>query len=472
MRAAAVFALLLVLAGSRLQAAETGRLVFAGDVMLAREVAHEVALSRGASPWSALPGLIAPGDFAMANFEAAVGNPAGCDGGTARPCFAVAPPMLASLAAAGFGAVSLANNHAGDLGDAGRAQTEEALRAAGIEPLDFAGSPGFLRLGDATIGIVAIDLIPGRDGRSDPVPSLDAERRLRLARTLADWVVVFIHWGAELRDWPQPDQRVMAEFLVDHGADLVIGSHPHVVIAPDCVHGRPVFYSLGNHVFDQKYPATRRGLLADCRVADGRLACGSIATETPAGSSFPRLADRQDPAEGLARCSAPRGAPLVVDSWRIRGWSPPGRLTAGPVVLEGSRADGAAWRLAPRRILSVEAGRIIPGDPAQLVTLERHDSAFDHADDPRPYVYRITEHGLAARWRGTALAWPLIDVRLMAGQSGDTLLCALHRTDSFLELDPTAAGTRTASYRWSGFGFRNAADAAAERICAELYRPA
>ena len=165
-------------------------------------------------------------------------------------------------------------------------------------------------------------------------------------------------------------------------------------------------------------------------------------------------------------------------AWRAAGR----RLLANPGVEPARPAHrrtgrprgqpGRRGRLAPRRILSVEAGRIIPGDPAQLVTLERHDSAFDHADDPRPYVYRITEHGLAARWRGTALAWPLIDVRLMAGQSGDTLLCALHRTDSFLELDPTAAGTRTASYRWSGFGFRNAADAAAERICAELYRPA
>ncbi|MFX6250463.1 CapA family protein, partial [Acinetobacter baumannii] len=78
----------------------------------------------------------------------------------------------------------------------------------------------------------------------DPVPSLAAERKLRLARTMADWVVVFVHWGAELRDWPQPDQRRQAAWFVAHGADLIIGAHPHVPIAPDCVDGRPVFYSL------------------------------------------------------------------------------------------------------------------------------------------------------------------------------------------------------------------------------------
>ena len=66
-------------------------------------------------------------------------------------------------------------------------------------------------------------------------------------------------------------QQQQARWLVEHGADLIVGHHPHVVQAPACVEGRPVFFSLGNHLFDQKYAETKDGLIADCSVHGGRL---------------------------------------------------------------------------------------------------------------------------------------------------------------------------------------------------------
>ena len=74
----------------------------------------------------------------------------------------------------------------------------------------------------------------------------------------------------------------------------------------------------------------------------------------------------------------------------------------------------------------------------------------------RPYVYEVRAGGLLARWRGSALAWPLLDAALLPG--GDGLLCALHRRDSFLELRPGSTGVRTAAYRWQGFGFAGVED--------------
>ena len=56
-----------------------------------------------------------------------------------------------------------------------------------------------------------------------------------------------------------------------------------------------------------------------------------------------------------------------------------------------------------------------------------------------------------ARWRGSALAWPLLDAALLPAGGG--VLCALHRRDSFLVLQPGSTGVRTAAYRWNGFGF-------------------
>src|ERR1700689_3414779 len=124
--------------------------------------------------------------------------------------------------------------------------------------------------------------------------SVALDQKIRLARALANLVVVSIHWGDELMDWPSEIQRQDAAWLIARGADLIIGAHPHVVQKPECVLGRPVFFSLGNHVFDQKYPATKQGLIADCRIGRNSLRCSGIRTETPIASSFPESAKTEE----------------------------------------------------------------------------------------------------------------------------------------------------------------------------------
>jgi poly-gamma-glutamate synthesis protein (capsule biosynthesis protein) len=105
--------------------------------------------------------------------------------------------------------------------------------------------------------------------------------------------------------WPSQAQRQGAAWLVEHGADLVLGHHPHVIQPPECVHGKPVFFSLGNHVFDQANPNTKEGLIADCWVENKRLRCQGIRTSTRAGSSFPSLTEPGGTANTeLAGCGA------------------------------------------------------------------------------------------------------------------------------------------------------------------------
>ena len=90
---------------------------------------------------------------------------------------------------------------------------------------------------------------------------------------------------------------------------------------------------------------------------------------------------------------------------------------------------------------------------------------------PAPEIDLFADGGtrpLIARWRGSALAWPLIDARLMPGQD-QMLLCALHRADSFIVLSPTSRETRTAVYRWNGFGFTAVTDASEADACRRLY---
>ena len=362
-------------------AAPQYRLLFTGDILLARETAREIDARHGASPWADLAGTFAHADLVLGNLEGTVGDPQHC---LAPPefCFADSPRFLPLLKQAGFTAIGIANNHSGDLGSQGRRDTSSALEALSIAALGSDDSPGFIRLGDRTLALVALNLVPARDGGVDAVPSWQVAQKLRLARAVADWVIVYVHWGKELADWVVPEQRSQAEWLVAQGADVIIGAHPHVIQAPSCVNGRPVFFSLGNHVFDQKYAATKRGLIAECRIVGDRLTCSGIATETPSGSSFPRLAATpRDTA--LAACSVPAGTPLTEEGRTLRAWTESGKISHGPIVLEG-KAPATRWRTVPRQLVGAEIGTLAPGKPPMLFTLERHASSIDAEDGPRP----------------------------------------------------------------------------------------
>jgi poly-gamma-glutamate capsule biosynthesis protein CapA/YwtB (metallophosphatase superfamily) len=103
---------------------------------------------------------------------------------------------------------------------------------------------------------------------------LDPERVLadiRFARPLADVVIVSLHWGIEYMTRPEPEQVELAHQMIDAGADLVVGGHPHVVQPLEEYQGRWIAYSLGNFVFDQKPPATHSGLMLRVTISDGQI---------------------------------------------------------------------------------------------------------------------------------------------------------------------------------------------------------
>jgi len=126
------------------------------------------------------------------------------------------------------------------------------------------------------------------------------------------------------------------------------------------------------------------------------------------------------------------------------------------------------WRTRPAPLVSIEAGRLAGEQgPELLFTLERHPSSLDQENGLRPYVYEVGERGLLARWRGTALAWPLIDAVLLADAPG--VVCALHRGDSFLVPQPDTPRMRVAAYRWNGFGFSGVDDPQVHQRCREAF---
>ena len=141
---------------------------------------------------------------------------------------------------------------------------------------------------------------------------------------------------------------------------------------------------------------------------------------------------------------------------------------SGDLILEATQSGKKGWALAARHLLSAEPAQFLHQNEKGnfLVTLETHQSSIDKELGPRPYVYKVTDHGLVAKWRGSALAWPLIDIALIS-TPGNHLdhLCALHRKDSFITLNPNTKETRTAVYQWNGFGFSGADEPALDNEC-------
>jgi poly-gamma-glutamate synthesis protein (capsule biosynthesis protein) len=448
------------------------RILFTGDVLLTRQAAAEIR-HRHQSPWVDLADALHLADWVGGNLEGAVGASTSCREGSANsPCFAIDPSLLALARAAGFNALGNENNHAGDLGPAGRGSTRQALATYDLLPLTFEASPAFLRFGQLTIAVVSVTTVPNHDGIPAELPSIALEQKLRLAQALANVVVVSIHWGSEFVDWATERQRQQATWLIAHGADVIFGHHPHVVQPPECVAGKPVFFSLGNHVFDQKYPATKEGLIADCRITGASLSCAALRTRTPSGSCFPKDAHTDSTVgQTLAACPVELHPSLTVSGFMLRPEPSSPRGKSGEFWIEGfTGPDGTerAWRSRPAPVLSLEGGKMEgPRKPQFLLSLERHESPIDSERDPRPYVYEVGPHGFIARWRGSALAWPLLDARLLPGVDG--VLCALHRSDSFLVLSPESKGMRVAAYHWNGFGFTGIAEGGAVSACRTLF---
>jgi poly-gamma-glutamate synthesis protein (capsule biosynthesis protein) len=73
---------------------------------------------------------------------------------------------------------------------------------------------------------------------------------------MCDYVVVLVHWGIERNEYPEDYETTLAHQYIDAGADLIIGSHPHVLQGISYYEGKPIFYSLGNYIFNQSIPQT------------------------------------------------------------------------------------------------------------------------------------------------------------------------------------------------------------------------
>lgn len=235
-------------------------LLFAGDVMLAEKPG--AAVRRGVDPFGDFRQLFAQADVRIVNLECVVSTQGRAEN---KPYTFRAHPRVISLLKKHVSAVSLANNHSGDFG---RRAFVDMLALLEREQLPYFGGgrnirdahrPYVTQVKGKTIAVLGYDgFLPRSFEALEQQPGvawLDADlvaHQVRHAKQelKADLVIVFPHWGWEYERLASDAQRTMARLMIDSGADAVVGGHPHVTQDIEVYNGKPIFYSLGNFIFN------------------------------------------------------------------------------------------------------------------------------------------------------------------------------------------------------------------------------
>lgn len=185
--------------------------------------------------------------------------------------FRVDPKYTSILTDMGVDIAGIANNHVLDFGPDALQDTFSALDDAGIDYMgagdDLARASALItkEAGGKTFGFLAASRVipvvswdvqnssPGVFTTYDPTRLVAA---IEEARSSCDYLTVFVHWGIERDEYPQDYQVSMAKQYMDAGADLVIGSHPHVLQGITYYKDKPICYSLGNFIFNREIQKT------------------------------------------------------------------------------------------------------------------------------------------------------------------------------------------------------------------------
>lgn len=247
-------------------------LLFAGDVFLSSHVlnAYDTAGGIGGVLDEELRQVIQASDYFMVNQEFPFS-----DRGTAAEdkqfTFRLPPSRVHLLQEMGIDMVTLANNHSLDFGTDALLDTCRTLDEAGIryvgagENMARARQLETVEVKGKTIGFLGSSrVIPVYDwtaGEEKPGVAITYDPGMLLkdiaaAKQVCDYVVVYVHWGKEKAVTPEEYQQTMGRQYIDAGADLVIGSHPHVLQGIEYYQGKPIVYSLGNFVFGSSIPRT------------------------------------------------------------------------------------------------------------------------------------------------------------------------------------------------------------------------
>ena len=232
------------------------KIIIGGDVMLDRYIRKLGEQNGYDSLFANVAPLLQSADLAVVNLEGPITNYPSktlLRNGSTTPelTFTFSPTSATALARTGIDLVSLANNHTDNFGLAGLSETKVHLQQAGLSwfgnPWNNPGDSQTICRQDICVAFIGYHEF--REGFEEVLAEIKA------LDNQVDFVIVMPHWGEEYVAEPSERLKTKARHLVAAGADLIAGAHPHVVMVKEEVAGAPIFYSLGNFLFDQYFSA-------------------------------------------------------------------------------------------------------------------------------------------------------------------------------------------------------------------------
>jgi poly-gamma-glutamate synthesis protein (capsule biosynthesis protein) len=257
-------------------------ILFVGDVMLGRSVMNEtLELGDSYYPFRKVADNMRKADLTFVNLENPIVDD--CPLHEGGYTFCTTPSIAGGLAWAGVDAVSISNNHILNYGSEGLASTRDYLEREGITSVYSDGLQVF-NIDGIDYGFLGFEYVfKPEDPEHLPLVAQSEDK--------VDILIVSVHWGDEYENTANSFQRNLAKKFIEKGADVVIGHHPHWVQDADCfseneegqfvlaVHftadelrenricpsgTKPVYYSLGNFIFDQMWSEeTKKGLVVE-----------------------------------------------------------------------------------------------------------------------------------------------------------------------------------------------------------------
>jgi poly-gamma-glutamate synthesis protein (capsule biosynthesis protein) len=239
-------------------------LAFGGDVHFEGAIESRL-VANPATTFGPIAAVLRRADLAVVNLESAI-----TERGTPAPkdfTFRAPPSALTALKEAGVDVATMANNHGLDFGPVGLRDSLAAARAARFPVIgigrdaDEAYRAHRVTVKGQRIAVIGVTQVldsslaaawTAGDDKPGMASAYEEDRLLaavRSARASADTVVVDLHWGRELVNCPIDRQRALAPRLVAAGADVVVGSHAHLLLGGGYLRGAYVHYGLGNFVF-------------------------------------------------------------------------------------------------------------------------------------------------------------------------------------------------------------------------------
>ncbi|HBC45031.1 MAG: SH3 type 3 domain protein [Candidatus Collierbacteria bacterium GW2011_GWB1_45_35] len=236
-------------------------LLFGGDVMLGRSVNTRIIKYADFSwPFRKITSLFSEADLTMVNLESPFQT--GCKPTDKGMIFCADPRSVEGLTTAGIDIVNLANNHINNQGQEGIDETINILNKNNIAYVGARrDSSVVFNIKNTKIAFLGFtDIASGSKDVSTASPD-SIKSQISEAKKSADLVITTFHWGNEYSQ-RSLHQVELAHLAINSGADVVIGHHPHWVQETEEYKGKPIYYSLGNLVFDQMWSEeTRKGLV-------------------------------------------------------------------------------------------------------------------------------------------------------------------------------------------------------------------